>query len=82
MVGEREAGAGDAVLAPFGADRQRVVAVHEPLDQPDERAVVAGAERVGDIARAELDDHVAGRHLAWHRDLDQGVAARHLIGAP
>ena len=42
MVREREAGAGDA-CCPLGGDRERVVAVHEVFDQPDQRAVVAGA---------------------------------------
>jgi hypothetical protein len=44
--------------------------------------VAACAERVRDVGTPEPDDHVVGRHLAGHRDLHEGVASGHLIGAP
>src|SRR5882672_5109416 len=77
IVGELERLVGDA----FAFDPERVPAQREPLDQTHQRArQCAGAERGGDVAPVQRDDH-AMVAFARHRDFDQDVAPAHAVRA-
>ena len=71
------------LVAPGLVDHRphRVVAVDQPLDEPDGRAVALGiGEGGGDVGAVDVDPQVGDARPPGQGHLDEGVAAGHLVG--
>jgi hypothetical protein len=91
LVGTGEDGAGHGVVdqgelgglgspaAVGGGHCEGVVAVDQPGDEADQRAVVLGGERGRDVLVAHPDAHAVGREPVGQAHPDEGVAPADLV---
>ena len=79
MVDEGQAAARRPLAARRRLGGDRVAALDEPVDEPDEHPPVLDGEHVGDVGAVAFDAHVVDVDPVGHGDRDQGVTTGHLV---